>query len=232
MATRVPYYTQIITVEGISIKAHESVDPAALQAGADVVGLMLSGRADIAKCMARMGGDLAIIPRDESVTALPEYTYLKGTKDFTGRPRDGFYLRGLGGVRGQPVSSAGEEQLLGNWGSKHPWYPYRGLVAVHEFAHGIQNLCFTRSDWNEWTGFYKAALEAEVFPGSHMMADRMEFFAVLTTAYFEVTDELGRGVDRESIAILVPQGEDVLRALDGIYERAVLPEEFREWQSR
>ena len=59
------------------------------------------------------------------MTTLPEYTYLKGTKDFTGHPRDGFYLRGLGGVRGQPVSSVGEEQFLGSWESKHPWYPLR-----------------------------------------------------------------------------------------------------------
>lgn len=44
VATRVPYYTQIIAVEGVNIKANETVDPAAVQAGADVVGVMLSGR--------------------------------------------------------------------------------------------------------------------------------------------------------------------------------------------
>ena len=172
--------------------------------------------------------------RGESVVTLPEYRYLKGTKDFTGRPRDGFYLRGLGGVKGQPVSSAGEEQLLGNRGPEHPYYPYRGLVAVHEFAHGIQNLCFTSEDWTEWTGFYNAAREANVFPGSHMMHDRMEFFAVLTTVYFEVTSELGRGLTRESMTSIVPQGKDVLAALEEIYDGAVLPEEFRErlWDTR
>ena len=63
MATRVPYYTQIITVEGVNIKANEAVDPAAVQAGADVVGVMLSGRADIAKCMARMGRGLGNHPQ-------------------------------------------------------------------------------------------------------------------------------------------------------------------------
>ena len=178
--------------------------------------------------MAQNGGDLAIIPRSESVVTLPEYRYLKGTKDFTGRPRDGFYLRGLGGVKGQPVSSAGEEQLLGNRDLEHPYYPYRGLVAVHEFAHGIQNLCFTSEDWTEWTGFYNAAREANVFPGSHMMHDLMEFFAVLTTVYFEVTSELGQSLNRESIISIVPQGKDMLAALEEIYGGAVLPEEFRE----
>ena len=73
---------------------------------------------------------------------------------------------------------------------------------------------------------------ANVFPGSHMMADEDEFFAVLTTVYFEVTDELGKDVDRDSIANVVPKGEDVLMALEGIYQGAVLPEKFRHRMTR
>ena len=117
---------------------------------------------------------------------------------------------------------------MGNPGDEHPYYDFRGWVAVHEFAHGIQNLCFTSEDWTEWTAFHDAAKKADVFPGSHMVHDRMEFFAVLTTVYFEVTSELGRGLTRESIASIVPQGKDVLAALEEIYDGAVLPEEFRE----
>ena len=188
------------------------------------MGVLLSGRDNVAPCMARMGGDLAIIPKDQSVVTLPEYRYLEGTKDFTGRPRDGFHLRGLGGVRGQPVSSAGEEQLLGTWGPEHPFYPYRGLVAVHEYAHGIQNLCFTSTDRIKWDALYREAKEADVFPDSHMMYNHEEFFAVLTTVYFGVTRELGDGLSRESIKDIVPRGVEVLDFLDDIYGGAVLPE--------
>ena len=146
--TTVPaeYYTQFIVANGVTVKAHGSVDPAAVEAGAEIVTALLSGREDFPRCMARSKGDLAVIPRDQTNVDLPEFAHLAGTKDFTGRRRDTYEIRGLGGVRGLPVSSAAEEQLLGNRGPEHPWYPYRGLVAAYEFAHGIQNLCFTPED--------------------------------------------------------------------------------------
>ena len=105
------YYTQFLYVKGVQVRAHESVDPAALLAGAEIVEAMLSGREDIPECMAQKGGDLAIIPRDQVNTDLPEFADLKGTKDWTGRSRDTFELRGLGGTRARPTT-AGEEQLL------------------------------------------------------------------------------------------------------------------------
>ena len=219
------YYTKYLPVMGVMIKSHESVDPAALEAGAEIVGLMLSkGRPDIIRCLPLQGADLAIIPRDKPATDLPEFAYLAGTTDFTGRRRDTFEIRGLGGVRGQPVSSAGEEQILGNWGSQHPWYPYRGLVAAHEYAHAVQNLCFTQDDHKQWNEFYEQALEADLYPGSHMMTIVDEFFAAFSTAYFEVTDQLGRDPNREELRERFPK---IILALDGIYGGSTLPEKYR-----
>ncbi len=124
------------------MKADGTVDPAAVEAGAEMVATLLSGREDIARCMVGKRAELAIIPRDRTLTSLPEYAHLKGTRDFTGRSRDTFDLRSVGAVPGLPVSSAGEEQVLGSLGPERPYYPYyRGWVAVHEIAHGIQNLC-------------------------------------------------------------------------------------------
>ena len=218
------YYEQFISANGVTVKAAGEVDSAAVEAGADIVVAMLSGRDDIARCMVRERAELAIIPRGQPVTSLPEYQYLRGTRDFTGRSRDTFAIRGLGAVSGQPASSAGEEQVLGRPGPQHPIYPFRGLVAAHEFAHGIQNLCFTVDDHEEWNALYADALAAGLYPGTHLMADVHEFFAVFSTAYFEVTDELGRGNDRESLESRFP---DVYLALDDIYGGAVLPEAYR-----
>ena len=218
------YYRQFIVANGVTVKADGSVDPAAVEAGAEIVSAMLSGRQDIVRCMARTRADLAIIPRDQTVTTLPEYAHLAGTKDFTGRSRDTFDLRGLGGVVGQPVASAAEEQLLGTLEPKHPYYPHRGLVPVHEFAHSIQNLCFTPEDDERWNGFYQDALQLDLYPGTHMMADVDEFFAVFTTGYFEVTDELGSDNTRD---ILEARFQDVFQALDDIYKGAVLPEIYK-----
>ena len=218
------YYRQFMSVRGVTVKADGTVYPAAVEAGAEIVAAMLSGREDIARCMARTRAELAIIPRDRTVTSLPEYAYLKGTKDWTGRSRDTFEIRGLGAVRGQPVSSTAEEQVLGNLGPEHPYHPYRGLVAVHEFAHGIQNLCFTEDDHGEWDAFYAEAVRADLYPGTHMMANVMEFFAVLTTGYFEVTDELDPVNDRDALEGRFPE---VFQVLAEIYGATTLPKEYR-----
>lgn len=218
------YYTQFLSVNGIAVKAAGSVDPAAVEAGADIVAAMLSGRQDIARCMVRMRADLAITPKDELVTSLPEFERVVGTSDFTGRRLDSFEIRGLGAVPGHPVTAAAEEQLLGTLGPQHPYQPYRGLVAVHEFAHSIQNLCFTKDDHEEWDRFYEEAVRAGVYEGSHMMANVMEFFAVLSTGYFEVTDELGTGSDLAALKNRFPK---VFEALEEIYGGAAVPEEYR-----
>ena len=223
------YYKQFMSVNGVTIKADETVDSAAVEAGAEIVGVMLSGRPDIARCMARRRGDLAIVPRDQTLTSLPEYQHLEGTTDHTGRRRDNFDIRGVGGVPGQPVSSAAEEQLLGNLEPHHPYYPFRGLVAVHEFAHGIQNLCFTQADREQWNKFYEEAVQAELYPGSHMMADVNEYFAVMTTWYFEVTDELGEISDRDELKEQFPK---VFRALNEFYAGATVPEKYRTYMDR
>ena len=219
------YYKQFMSAKGVTVKAAGQVDPVAVESGADIVAAMLSGRDDIARCMVEKKAELAIIPKDEVVTSLPEYTYLQGTRDFTGRSRDTFQIRGLGAVPGQPVSSAGEEHLLGRLDPKHPYQPFRGLVAVHEFAHGIQNLCFTPEDYKKWNAFHAEALDAGLYPGTHMMADVYEFFAVLSTAYFGVTDELGQGVGRDTLKTLFP--EAVFLHLDEVYGGAILPYEYR-----
>ena len=221
------YYGQFLSVKDVVIKAKDTVDPDALYAAGDIVSTMLSGRQDIGDCMANVGAGLAIIPKDEYVTTLPEFTHLIGTSDFTGRPRDSFAIRGLGATKAQPVSATSEEQLLGLPTDQYPHnrFPHIGLITVHEFAHGIQNLCFTQNDWELWKAPYDGALQAGIFPGTHMMNDVYEFFAVLRTAYFEVTDEIGRGAGRDTVARDFP---DVFESLEDIYGGAVLAAEYRE----
>ena len=221
------YYRQFLSVQDVVIKAKDTVDPAALYAAGDIVNTMLSGRPDIKNCMANVGAGLAIIPKDDYLTTLPEFSHLKGTSDFTGRPRDSFAIRGLGAVKGQPVSATSEEQLLGLPKDQYPHnrFPHVGLITVHEFAHGLQNLCFTQKDWERWNEFYDAAKRSGVFPGTHMMNDVYEFFAVLSTAYFEVTDEIGRGAGRNSVETMFP---DAFESLEEIYGSAVLAAEYRE----
>ncbi len=225
------YYTQFLSVKGVTIKATSKVDPKALTVAAEIIGPMLSGREDLSNCMADVGGDLAIIPKDKYVTTLPEYAHLKGRSDFTGRTYESFQLRGLGGGKGQPISSTSEESLLRLDADEHPYgrYAFDSLITVHEYAHGIQNLCFTQDDHERWNGFYDAAKRAGIFPGTHMMHNVKEFFAVFSTAYFEVTDEIGRGAGRSTVKADYPQ---IFESLEEIYRGAVLPAELRSRRSR
>ncbi len=223
VATQPAFYGQYISLGQVIIKAPASVQPEALRKAAAIADVMLSGRSDIPKCMARTGAQLAIIPKDTFVTGLPEYSYLAGKAAFTGRTYESFQIRGLGAIKGQPVSSGPEEQLIDDFDEHHPYYPYIALSTAHEFAHAIQNLCFREQDHQTWDGLYADALEAGIYPGSHMMANVMEFFAVVSTAYFEVTTELHPEPSRARLAEDFPA---IVDALDEIYQGATFIREL------
>ena len=91
---------------------------------------------------------------------------------------------------GQPMASSAEEYLLKN--------PIDPNVTVHEYAHSIQNLCFSPEDHSRWNTFYEAARQADAYPGAYAMLDTYEFFAVLSTIYLGATHELGDRADVRS----------------------------------
>ncbi len=208
------YYTQFLDADGITIKATGKVDPQALHAAADVLGTMLADvRPDIRECLPRVGAALAIIPKDEYVTTLPEFAPLKGKSDFTGRTYESFRIRGTGAVIGQPVTATSEENVLGLPGDSHAFVD----VTIHEFAHAIENLCLTPQDHTRLQALYDRASQANIFPNSHAMADTDEFFAVFTTAYFSATDELG--VERSEVRELVrTDAPNIFAFMEGFFD--------------
>ena len=85
-------------------------------------------------------------------------------------------------------------------------------------------MCFTKKDHAKWNEFYGAAVQENIFPGSHMMANEEEFFAVFTTAYFEVTRELGDNTSRDLVKSDYPE---IFEFLEDIYGGAILSPEAR-----
>ena len=209
------YYRQSVDVDGVTVKANDAVDSEALKTAAEIVSVMLNGRDDVDECMASAGAAVAIVPKDEYVTSVPEFKWLTGRSDFTGRPYDGFAIRGLGAVKGQPVSATSEENLL-----RLPSDPLSFVdVTVHEFAHAIQNLCFLVNDHEKWNGFYDEIRRENLFPSAHAMANTEEFFAVFSTLYFGATDELSfwlapKDAAREALKREFP---DIFAFLQNIY---------------
>ena len=49
---------------------------------------------------------------------------------------------------------------------------------------GYKAYRFTAADDIRWREFYDAALNANLYPGTHMMADVKEFFAVFSNGIF------------------------------------------------
>ena len=169
------YYTQFLDANGVTVKASGQVVPKALHTAADVVDIMLADiRPDIRECLVRAGAALAIYPRDERVNVLPEFVHVEPGP------------WGLGAVKGQPVSAVPENNLVKLPGQGDPL----GHTTFHEFAHSIQNICFTQEDNAENRRLYEEAVESNLFPGSYGMSNSSEFFAELTVMYFGVGREV------------------------------------------
>lgn len=208
------YYTQVIEATGVTVKANEKVDPEALHAAAATIDRMLAHiRRDIPECLSAAGAGLAIIPRDEYVTSLPEFAWQEGETSPDGRAYDSFQIRAQSGVRIQPVSATSEENLLGL-----PGDPYAFVdVTMHTFAQTIQNLCFTEEDHAQLNALYDAASQVRLLPESYI-ADSRSFFGAFTTAYFGAIDLPGVA-SRAMVSELLKQFfADAYAFMEGFYD--------------
>ena len=182
------YYTQFATTRGVTIKAPTNVDPAALREGAEIVDAMIDGRRDIAECIQDdWNSSFAIFPKQHPVTDLPEFAYLKGKSDHWGQAYDDpLQIDGLGPTRSNPVTAVSEWALI-----QDPSYPYRRYeVAVHEFAHHLMNLCFTREDHKALEELLADSIELGY--GEGLMINTDEFFAGLSEVYFSIDGSISR----------------------------------------
>jgi hypothetical protein len=215
----VPYYTQIVDVDGIRIKASSAVDPKALDVATNIVRLMLAHRPDIAQRMADAGASLAIIPKDRYITEIPELSYLQGRKDPNGNPYDSFTVRGAGGIQGQTTTVTSEENLLGLDEDRTRFWAED--ITVHEWAHAIENLGFDGETKSEWRQLFNRAREEGLWPGTFAMAvdGGRELFAELTQSFFEVNNELG---GRDELGEHIDQGilAEIYEALEDVYGSA------------
>ncbi len=187
------YYKQFIDVEGIIVKANDQVEVASMYNAADVIKVMMSSlRDDIKRCLIRQDAAMAIAPFDAALTTLPEFYPQKGRSDWEA---------GLGAVKGQPVSGSDETGIMTG----------RYSVVLHEFAHAIDGLCFTRNDLNELVSIYENARRAELLSGTYANSNYGEFFAEFSVRYFEPWDEsawngaYGRLPSRQQLGASLPE---------------------------
>ncbi len=178
------YYTQTVLAKGIVIKAAAKVDPQALVVAKTIVERMLATvQPALVARMVGYGAALAIVPRTDYVSVLPEYTrYADRTLGYIP-----FSTRGGGGVIGQPITATSEENLLklpgdGFWNED---------ITYHEFGHAIMNLGFSPQEKSKWSALFTKAKARNTFPGTYAMTTQDEYFAEFSQSYFGVNNEIG-----------------------------------------
>ncbi len=172
------FYRKHADVDGLPVLASDKVEDRALQVAADIVRNMLADRSDVRKKLIEGKVRVGIIGRDEQTTDLPEHSDL-GDKEYWNKR-----ARGLGATPNRPLTSVGEENLLGLPGDR-----YRGeSILVHEFSHSIHSMGIARLDrkFNDELGAaFQAAKDGNLWKDTYAMSNRGEYWAEGVQSYFD-----------------------------------------------
>ena len=170
-----PFYQQWIDVEGLPVVTSAKVNPYALKEAAWQIKQMVGHRPDVLQVMAVNKARFSVIGHTELITEIPEYR---------SDPRPDFLVfreRGWGGSEGATIS-ASEEYILGYPGV-HSIYN----VLIHEFAHGVHVLGLNTLDPTfdkRLKMTYETAMEKGLWQGTYASADRREYWAEGSQAWF------------------------------------------------
>ena len=172
-----PFYQQWIDVGGLPVVASAKVSPYALTEAAWLIRQMIGNRPDVLQALVPSKMRFTVIGYTELLTDIPEYS--DHQPDFLT-----YRIRGLGGsgLSGYPAASASEENLL-----HYPGINSSYNILIHEFAHvihrfGLKVVAPTFDGRVEIA--YKAAMAKGLWQGTYAAADRKEYWAEGTQAWF------------------------------------------------
>jgi hypothetical protein len=173
------FYSKCIEpFHGIYIVAHKSVSDDAIQRVNELLKLMLrSVSLTMIENLYNYHTNIFVIGKDQLLTELPEWRYMKGKLNDDGRKVD--ELRGYSGYGNVWV---GEENLLRLESDK---YPQDQNLFVREMAHIIQDYGLDddqRSDVNDQ--FVKSVTRGGLWRGANAGKNEREYFAELSMWYF------------------------------------------------
>jgi hypothetical protein len=178
------FFTKVISINGIPIKASNVVVDEALYAAYDRISMETAHLPMVVANLAAAGAELHIIGRDQVTTDLPEWRQDKHVPldEYDGLTRDQ-RTRGMGGL----VTSCGEENLLSLQKDR-----YRGRdICLHEFAHDIEEAGIPRSVRAMFDKQFELSKSKGLWLNSYAGSNPDEFFAELTMWYFGTHGDLG-----------------------------------------
>lgn len=210
------FHTKAFEWKGIYILANDAVPDEAVYRAAEIIFNSLASAGKYVASIVEVGGRFAIIPEGTKITQLPDYDDLDSSWDI---------YRGLGAVEGRPTSSSGEENLL-----NYPTDPYGGSesIALHEWAHAIDNLGVSRVDpglMRDFAAAYENAKRTGLWKNTYADDTLDEYFAELSQSYFndnpdrELTDGIHNEINtRAELAKYDPKAYAILKKIYGAGE--------------
>lgn len=152
----------------------------------------LSARPDIAQRLQRNKVDLVLLPHNQKLTDVPQFTQLRGKKTFDGRVWDD--VRGVANVpqrNGRVAVALPEENLI-----ELPSDGYQGnfSVGIHEVAHAVHGYGVTDKERRQILGAFNAQKRSGgAFTDEYASSNEYEYFAQATSAY--LSRNVGQGKD-------------------------------------
>lgn len=186
----VPYYEKYTESScGIVIKSSAKVSDEAHAVAAATADHMLSRLPEAAQVMRHFHAEVAVYALGEDAYDIPEHRV--GYKVLH-RPVEGF-----GGVADLPVTSISERNLLRITEGPHATRYPNEFIMAHEFGHAVHliglNYLPDRTKANELLSAYENARRLGRWPNTYLIGNYEEYFATLTTVWFNVMAESADG---------------------------------------
>lgn len=176
-----PFYQKYLNAAGLPIIGSASVSDKAFYKTREIVLMMLQKSSAVKTKMIENHARIAIIGKDQELTDLPEYNDMD--KSINQR------ARGLGGWIELPLTSCGEENVLGLSGDRYDGED----ILIHEFAHAIHMLgiSFVDKDFNDQLkSCYTNAIARGLWKDTYAISSEGEYFAEGVQSWFNVNAEV------------------------------------------
>ena len=181
-----PYYTRFQRSEsGILIKSGDDTSQEARDKACEMVDVLLAKMPEEAKVLTNFGVSLSVYGPHEDAFDVPEHRM--------GYRVAPYPVAGYGACDGNPAASIAETNVLRVLeGPVTTKYRNESILA-HEFAHGIHLIGLKYAHHGEryrrFSEIYRHSKEAGLWPGTYAISNHEEFFATLTTIWFDVMEE-------------------------------------------
>jgi hypothetical protein len=214
------FFGKRLMVRGVAVMAHADVSDAALEEAAQRISRQLRRAPEIAANLRLLGVQMHVIGKDQQVTDLPEYRYLRGVP-FEGERTMDERGRGYGGLH----ASCAEENLL--LLSSDRFADHRD-ICTHEFAHTVMTFGLSRDMRDKIEAQRQKSVAAGKWKTMYAGANAQEFFAELSMWYFGSRGDFGetKPTPTRGARWLRSYDPEAYELLDSIYSGRLKPGEI------